>query len=274
MAIRKLRPMTNGTRHMSVLVREDVEQVRPLKSLTVPLKSAYGRDNYGHRTAVNRQKGHKRLYRIIDFKRAKESVPGVVAHIEYDPNRTANIARVHYADGDKRYILAPEALKKGDVILAGGSSEIKAGNSMKLKDMPIGILVHNIELRPGQGGKLARSAGTKARLVSKDGDYCYIEMPSKELRLIHQECRATVGSLSNPDHELQVIGKAGRARHMGRRPHVRGSAKNPVDHPHGGGNGKAPIGRKSPVTPWGKPTLGKKTRGKKLSDKFIKRRRK
>lgn len=275
MAIRKLKPMTPGTRHMSVMVREDIDNIRPLRSLTVPLKSAYGRDNYGHRTAVNRQKGHKRLYRLIDFKRRKDGVPGTVFSLEYDPNRTANIARIHYADGEKQYIVAPKDLKQGDKIVSGPEAEITPGNSMKLKDMPIGILIHNIEMKPGQGARIARSAGTKARLASKDGKYCYIEMPSKELRLIHEECRATVGTVSNPEHELVSIGKAGRARNMGRRPHVRGSAKNPVDHPHGGGNGKAPIGRKSPVTPWGVPTLGYKTRNKKkLSSKFIKRRRK
>jgi large subunit ribosomal protein L2 len=270
MSIRKMRPITNGTRHMTIMVPDNVENIRPLRSLTIPLKSAYGRDNQGHRTAVNRSKGHKRLFRIIDFKRNKKDVEGVVNSIEYDPNRTASIARIHYVDGEKRYILAPYGLKKGDKIAAGKEVEVKSGNAMKLADIPIGVVVHNIELKPGQGARIARSAGTRAKLAAKDGDYCYIEMPSKELRMIHKECMATIGYVSNPEHELEVIGKAGRARLMGHRPHVRGSAKNPVDHPHGGGNGKAPIGRKSPVTPKGLPTLGRKTRSKKKhSSKYI-----
>ncbi len=272
MAIRKLKAMTNGTRHMSVFVREGIDKVRPLKALTSALKSAYGRDNYGHRTAVNRQKGHKRLYRQIDFKRNKLNVPGKVATIEYDPNRTVNIALIHYFDGEKRYILAPEGLKKGDVVVAGEEAEAKVGNSMKLKDMPTGSLINNIELQPGRGGQLVRSAGVSARLIAKEGKYCQILLPSKELRQVLSECRATIGTMGNSEHELEVIGKAGRNRLKGRRPHVRGSAKNPVDHPHGGGEGRAPIGR-HPVTPWGAPALGAKTRGKKLSDKLIKRRR-
>jgi large subunit ribosomal protein L2 len=275
MAIRKLKAMTNGTRHMSVMVSEDIEKnKRPEKSLTEPLKSGYGRDNYGHRTCRNRQKGHKRLYRIIDFKRNKLDVPATVASIEYDPNRTANIALLHYVDGEKRYILAPKGLKKGDTVVAGEKAEIKAGNALKLKDLPVGTQIHNIELQPGRGGQMARSAGTAARLVAKEGTYCHIELPSGELRLVHKECMATVGEVGNSEHQLVSIGKAGRARHMGRRPHVRGSVMNPCDHPHGGGEGRTPIGRKSPVTPWGKPTLGYKTRGKKQSDKFIVRKRK
>jgi large subunit ribosomal protein L2 len=275
MAIRKLKAMTNGTRHMSVMVSEDIEKnKRPEKSLTEPLKSGYGRDNYGHRTCRNRQKGHKRLYRIIDFKRNKLDVPATVASIEYDPNRTANIALLHYVDGEKRYILAPKGLKKGDTVVAGEKAEIKAGNALKLKDLPVGTQIHNIELQPGRGGQMARSAGTAARLVAKEGTYCHIELPSGELRLVHKECMATVGEVGNSEHQLVSIGKAGRARHMGRRPHVRGSVMNPCDHPHGGGEGRTPVGRKSPVTPWGKPTLGYKTRGKKQSDKFIVRKRK
>ncbi len=275
MAIRKLKAITNGTRHMSILVSEEVEKnKRPEKSLTEPLKSGYGRDNYGHRTCRNRQKGHKRLYRIIDFKRNKLDVPAKVASIEYDPNRTANIALLHYVDGEKRYILAPKGLVKGDIVVAGEKAEIKVGNALKIKDMPVGTQIHNIELQPGRGGQLARSAGTAARLVAKEGTYCHVELPSGELRLIHKECMATIGEVGNSEHQLESIGKAGRARHMGRRPHVRGSVMNPCDHPHGGGEGRAPIGRKSPVTPWGKPTLGYKTRGKKQSDKFIVRRRK
>lgn len=275
MAIRKLKAITNGTRHMSLLVSDEIEKnKRPEKSLTEPLKSGYGRDNYGHRTCRNRQKGHKRLYRIIDFKRNKLDVPAKVASIEYDPNRTANIALLHYVDGEKRYILAPKGLKKGDIVVAGEKAEIKAGNALKIKDLPVGTQIHNIELQPGRGGQLARSAGTAARLVAKEGTYCHVELPSGELRLIHKECMATIGEVGNSEHQLVSIGKAGRARHMGRRPHVRGSVMNPVDHPHGGGEGRSPIGRKSPVTPWGKPTLGYKTRGKKQSDKFIVRKRK
>ncbi len=275
MPIRKLKPMTPGTRHMSVLVNPDIDKnKRPEKSLTVPLKSSYGRDNYGHRTGRNRAKGHKRLYRIIDFKRNKLEIPAKVASLEYDPNRTANIALLHYADGEKRYIIAPIGLKVGDTVMSGKDAEILPGNAMKLKDMPVGTRIHNIELQPGRGGQLARAAGVSARLVAKDGVYCHVEMPSGELRLIHRECTATVGVVGNQEQNLVVIGKAGRNIHRGKRPHVRGSAMNPCDHPHGGGEGRTPIGRKSPLTPWGKPTLGKKTRGKKLSDKFIVRRRK
>lgn len=275
MALKKLKPMTPGTRGMSILVAEEVNKnARPEKSLTVPLKSAYGRDNYGHRTGRNREKGHKRLYRIIDFKRNKLEIPARVASIEYDPNRTANIALLFYVDGEKRYILAPKGLKVGDTVVAGEKADIKVGNALKLKDLPVGTQIHNIELQPGKGGQLARSAGTAARLVAKDGTYCHIELPSGELRLIHKECMATIGEVGNSEHQLVSLGKAGRSRHMGRRPHVRGSVMNPCDHPHGGGEGKTPIGRKGPLTPWGKPTMGYKTRGKKLSDKFIVRGRK
>lgn len=275
MAIRKMKAMTNGTRHMSFLVNTEVDKnKRPEKSLTVPLKAAYGRDNYGHRTARNKQKGHKRLYRIIDFKRNKLDVPAKVASIEYDPNRTANIALLFYVDGEKRYILAPKGLKVGDTVVAGETAEFKVGNAMKLKDMPVGTKIHNIELQSGRGGQIARSAGTAARLVAKEGTYVHVELPSGELRLIHKECMATIGEVGNSEHGLVSVGKAGRARRMGKRPHVRGSVMNPCDHPHGGGEGRSPIGRKSPVTPWGKPTLGYKTRGKKQSDKFIVRKRK
>ena len=211
---------------------------------------------------------------VCDWKRNKLGVPAKVATLEYDPNRTANIALLHYVDGEKRYILAPNGLKKGDTVLAGEGAEIKPGNALKLKDLPVGTTIHNVELLPGKGGQLARSAGTSARLVAKEGVYCHVELPSGELRLIHKECTATVGSVGNSEHSLVSLGKAGRNRHKGRRPHVRGSVMNPVDHPHGGGEGRSPIGRKSPVTPWGKPTLGMKTRGKKLSDKFIVRGRK
>ncbi|WP_319371413.1 50S ribosomal protein L2 [uncultured Ilyobacter sp.] len=273
MAIKKMKAMTNGTRHMSKIVNKELDMVRPEKSLTVPLKSAYGRDNYGHRTARNRQKGHKRLYRLIDFKRNKLDIPARVATLEYDPNRTANIALLFYVDGEKRYILAPKGLKQGDIVMAGSNAEVKPGNAMKLKDMPVGTQIHNIELQIGRGGQLVRSAGTAARLMAKEGTYCHVELPSGEVRLIHKECMATIGEVGNSEHQLVNIGKAGRNRHMGRRPHVRGSVMNPCDHPHGGGEGRTPVGRKGPVTPWGKPTLGYKTRGKKSSDKFIVRRR-
>ena len=274
MPIKKLKPMTSGTRHMSILVNKDLDKVRPEKSLVEPLNSSYGIDNYGHRTGRNRHKGHKRLYRVIDWKRNKIGVPAKVATVEYDPNRTANIALLHYVDGEKRYILAPNGLKKGDVVLAGEGADIKPGNALKLKDLPIGTVIHNVELLPGKGGQLARSAGTAARLVAKEGTYCHVELPSGELRLIHKECMATIGAVGNAEHSLVSLGKAGRNRHLGRKPHVRGSVMNPVDHPHGGGEGRSPIGRKSPVTPWGKPALGKKTRGSKPSDKFIVRGRK
>ena len=273
MPIKKLKPITSGTRHMSILVNNELDKVRPEKSLVEPLGSSYGIDNYGHRTGRNRHKGHKRLYRVIDWKRNKLGVPAKVATLEYDPNRTANIALLHYVDGEKRYILAPNGLKKGDVVLAGEGAEIKPGNALKLKDLPIGTVIHNVELMPGKGGQLARSAGTSARLVAKEGTYCHVELPSGELRLIHGECMATVGEVGNSEHNLVNIGKAGRARHMGKRPHVRGAVMNPVDHPHGGGEGKNSVGRKSPLTPWGKPALGIKTRGRKTSDKFIVRRR-
>ena len=274
MPIKKLKPITSGTRHMSILVNNELDKVRPEKSLVEPLGSSYGIDNYGHRTGRNRHKGHKRLYRVIDWKRNKIGVPAKVATLEYDPNRTANIALLHYVDGEKRYILAPNGLKKGDVVLAGEGADIKPGNALKLKDLPIGTVIHNVELLPGKGGQLARSAGTAARLVAKEGTYCHVELPSGELRLIHKECMATIGAVGNAEHSLVSLGKAGRNRHLGRKPHVRGSVMNPVDHPHGGGEGRSPIGRKSPVTPWGKPALGKKTRGSKPSDKFIVRGRK
>ncbi len=273
MAIKKMKPTSPGTRHMTRLVAPELSKARPEKSLTVPLKSAYGRDNYGHRTNVNRQKGHKRLYRIIDFKRNILDIPATVKSIEYDPNRTANIALLYYANGVKTYILAPKGLKVGDVVMNGTKAEIKPGNALKLKDMPVGSQIHNVELQIGRGGQLVRSAGTAARLVAKEGTYCHVELPSGELRLIHGECMATIGEVGNSEHSLVSIGKAGRNRLMGRRPHVRGSAMNPCDHPHGGGEGKATVGRKSPLTPWGKPAHGVKTRGRKTSDKFIVRRR-
>ena len=274
MAIKKYKPITPSLRHMTVLKSDEITKHEPEKSLLATLKKNAGRNSQGSITVRHRGGGAKRKYRIIDFKRDKDQIPAKVAGIEYDPNRSANIALLHYVDGEKRYILAPNGLKKGDTVLAGEGAEIKPGNALKLKDLPVGTTIHNVELLPGKGGQLARSAGTSARLVAKEGVYCHVELPSGELRLIHKECTATVGSVGNSEHSLVSLGKAGRNRHKGRRPHVRGSVMNPVDHPHGGGEGRSPIGRKSPVTPWGKPTLGMKTRGKKLSDKFIVRGRK
>ena len=274
MAIRKMKPITNGTRHMSRIVNDELDKVRPEKSLTVPLKSAYGRDNYGHRTCRDRQKGHKRLYRIIDFKRNKIDVPARVATIEYDPNRSANIALLFYVDGEKRYILAPKGLKKGDIVSAGSKADIKPGNALKLKDMPVGTVIHNIELKPGKGAQLVRSAGVSAQLMAKEGKKALLRLPSGEMRFVSIDCKATIGQVGNIEHGNVVIGKAGRKRHMGIRPTVRGSVMNPCDHPHGGGEGRTSIGRPSPVTPWGKPALGYKTRKKnKASDKLIVSRR-
>ncbi|MCX5773343.1 MAG: 50S ribosomal protein L2 [Fusobacteria bacterium] len=274
MAIIKLKPITNGQRNMTRLVSEEITKgAKVEKSLIVSISRAYGRDNYGHRTCRNIQKGHKRLYRLIDFKRNKFGIPAKVESIQYDPNRTANIALLFYVDGEKRYILAPKGLKVGQIVMSGEGADIKPGNAMKLKDMPVGTSIHNVELQAERGGQLVRSAGTAARLVAKDGTYCHVQLPSGELRLIHKECMATIGEVGNQEQNLVNIGKAGRNRNMGRRPHVRGSAMNPCDHPHGGGEGRCPIGRKSPLTPWGKPTLGKKTRNNKKTDKFIVRRR-
>ena len=274
MAIRKMKPITNGQRGMSRLVNTDLDNVRPEKSLTVPLKSAYGRDNYGHRTCRDRQKGHKRLYRIIDFKRNKLDIPARVESIEYDPNRSANIALIQYEDGEKAYILAPQGLTDGDKVVSGETADIKPGNCMPINAIPVGTLIHNIELNPGQGGKLVKAAGQSAQLMAKEGKYAHVRLPSGEMRLILAKCRATIGVIGNSDHENLKIGKAGRKRHMGVRPTVRGSVMNPVDHPHGGGEGRAPIGHAGPLTPWGKPALGLKTRKKnKSSNKMIVRRR-
>ena len=273
MAVRKFKPTTPGQRHKIIGTFEEITARVPEKSLVFGKKSSGGRNNTGKMTMRYIGGGSKKIIRIVDFKRNKDGVPAVVKTIEYDPNRSARIALLFYADGEKRYILAPKGLKKGDIVSAGSKAEIKPGNALKLKDMPVGVQIHNIELQRGKGGQLVRSAGTAARLVAKEGTYCHIELPSGELRLIHGECMATVGEVGNSEHNLVNIGKAGRARHMGKRPHVRGAVMNPVDHPHGGGEGKNSVGRKSPLTPWGKPALGVKTRGRKTSDKFIVRRR-
>jgi len=274
MGIKKFKPTTPSRRHMTVLTHEEITKKEPEKSLTVPLKKTGGRNAKGRLTVRHRGGGHKRLYRIIDFRRRKDAVPAKVAAIEYDPNRSANIALLHYADGYKSYIIAPNNLKVGDIVESGPSADIKVGNALPLSDIPVGSLIHNIELKPGKGGQLARSAGSVAQLMAKEGAYAHIRLPSGEVRLVHISCRATIGQVGNLDHENQTLGKAGRSRWLGRRPTVRGSAMNPVDHPHGGGEGRAPIGRKYPVSPWGKIAIGGKTRRKKPSEKMIVRKRK
>lgn len=275
MALRKYKPTSPGRRFYSSRTFEEITKKDPEKSLLVTLKSSAGRNVYGRITARHRGGGHKRKYRIIDFRRSKDNVPARVAAIEYDPNRSANIALLHYADGEKSYILAPLGLQVGHRIMSGEKTEIRPGNAMPLRSIPVGTFVHNIELQVGGGGLIARSAGTAAQLAAKEGKYGHLRLPSGEVRLILLDCKATIGQLGNLEHENIRIGKAGRNRWLGRRPTVRGSAMNPVDHPHGGGEGKAPIGLKSPVTPWGKPTLGYKTRKKnKASDQYIVRRRK
>jgi large subunit ribosomal protein L2 len=275
MGIKHFKPTSPGVRQKTVSTFEEITTDKPEKSLTVSLVRKAGRNNQGKITVRHQGGGHKRKYRIIDFKRNKDGVPGKVATIEYDPNRSARIALIHYADGEKRYILAPHGLKVGDQIMSGPDVDIKVGNALPLANIPVGTVIHNIELKPGRGGQMVRAAGAQAQLLGKEGDYAIIRLASGEVRMVRKECRATVGQVGNLDHELITIGKAGRARWLGRRPTVRGSVMNPVDHPHGGGEGKAPIGRKSPMTPWGKPTLGFKTRKKnKPSDKYIVRRRK
>ena len=273
MAIRNYKPTTPGRRKMSTLVNEEITTNVPEKSLTVTIKKNGGRNNQGKITVRHHGGGEKRKYRIIDFKRNKLNVPGSVASIEYDPNRTANIALINYADGEKRYIIAPKGLTVGMTVEAGENADIKVGNALPIMNIPVGTMVHNIELRPGKGGELARSAGASAQILGREDNYVMIRLSSGEQRKVLGTCMATVGEVGNEDSSLVKIGKAGRKRHMGIRPTVRGSVMNPNDHPHGGGEGRAPIGRKGPVTPWGKPALGLKTRKKKQSDKFIVRRR-
>lgn len=274
MSIKQYKPTTPGRRGMTVSTFEEITTDKPEKSLLAPLKSTGGRNNKGRITARHRGGGHKRQYRIIDFKRTKDGVPATVASIEYDPNRSARIALLHYADGEKRYILAPVGLKVGDKVESGEGADIKPGNALPIRFIPVGTIVHNIEMQPGKGGQLARSAGSSAQLMAKEGARATLRLPSGEFRLVELDCRATIGQVGNVDHENIVQGKAGRSRYRGRRPHTRGLAMNPVDHPHGGGEGHAPIGMPSPVTPWGKPTLGRRTRRKKKSDDYIIRRRK
>lgn len=275
MGIKQFRPTTPSRRHMTVSTFEEITTDKPEKSLLAPLVRRAGRNNQGRITTRHKGGGHKRKYRIIDFKRNKDGIAGKVATIEYDPNRSANIALIHYVDGEKRYILAPHGLKVGQEIMSGPEADIRVGNALPLRHIPVGTVIHNIELKPGAGGQLVRAAGASAQLLGKEGKYAIIRLTSGEMRYILLDCRATIGQVGNLDHELINIGKAGRSRWLGKRPTVRGSVMNPVDHPHGGGEGRAPIGRKSPVTPWGKPTLGYKTRKKnKASDKYIIRRRK
>jgi large subunit ribosomal protein L2 len=273
MGIKYYKPTSPGRRGGSVLDRAELTRQTPEKSLLAPLKKSGGRNNHGTVTARHRGGGAKRRYRIVDFKRLKDGVPAKVAHIEYDPNRTAYIALLHYADGEKRYIIWPKGLKQGDVVSSGAEAEPKIGCAMTIGDIPLGMFLHNIELRPGQGAKMARSAGASARLAARDGDYALLALPSGELRRVHVRCRATIGEVGNSDHQNVKLGKAGRSRHMGKRPHVRGVAMYPAAHPHGGGEGRT-MG-KHPVSPWGKPAKGQKTRNRrKTTSKFIVRRRK
>ena len=275
MPIRKYKPITNGTRHMTTLVNEEITKTTPEKSLLSSKNQKAGRNNQGKITVRHRGGGVKRKYRVIDFKRNKDGIIGIVTAIEYDPNRSANIALITYADGEKRYIIAPLNIKVGDKIESGENVDIKTGNSLPIMNIPVGTVVHNIELHPGKGGSLARSAGSSAQILGREDKYVVIRLKSGETRKIQGTCRATIGEVGNLDHELVHLGKAGRKRKMGIRPTVRGSVMNPNDHPHGGGEGRAPIGRKGPMTPWGKPALGLKTRKtKKQSEKLIISRRK
>ena len=275
MAIKTYKPMTNGQRNMSTLVNTEITKSTPEKSLVVTLKKNGGRNNQGRITVRHRGGGAKRKYRVIDFRRVKDGVQATVTAIEYDPNRTANIALINYADGEKRYIIAPKGLKVGDKVESGENADIKVGNCLPLANIPEGTMVHNVELKAGKGGQIARTAGSSVQILGNEGKYTLLRLSSGEVRKVLSTCRATIGEVGNADHELVKVGKAGRKRHMGIRPTVRGSVMNPNDHPHGGGEGRAPIGRKGPVTPWGKPALGYKTRkNKKASDKLIVRRRK
>lgn len=275
MAIKKYKPTSNGRRGMTVLDFSEITTDKPEKSLLAPLKKKGGRNNQGKLTVRHQGGGHKRQYRLIDFKRNKDNVVAKVATIEYDPNRSANIALLHYEDGVKTYILAPKGLEVGMTVVSGPEADIKVGNALPLENIPVGTVIHNIELKPGKGGQLIRSAGTSAQVLGKEGKYVLIRLNSGEVRMILATCRATIGAVGNEQHELINIGKAGRSRWLRKRPTVRGSVMNPNDHPHGGGEGRAPIGRKAPVSPWGQPALGFKTRNKKAkSNKLIVRRRK
>ena len=274
MPVKSYKPTTSSRRKMSTLVNDEITKTTPEKNLVVTVKKNSGRNNQGKITVRHQGGGAKRKYRIIDFKRNKLDVPGTVSAIEYDPNRTANIALISYKDGEKRYIIAPNTLKVGDVIVSSENADIKVGNTLPIMNIPVGTVIHNIEMRPGKGGQLARSAGSSAQILGREGNYVLIRLTSGETRKILGVCKATVGEVGNLDKELVKLGKAGRKRHMGIRPTVRGSVMNPNDHPHGGGEGRAPVGRKQPMTPWGKPALGFKTRkNRKTSTKFIVKRR-
>lgn len=273
MAIKSFKPTTPSRRYMTVSDRSGISDSEPEKSLLAPLKNSAGRNANGRITSRHRGGGHKKRYRIIDFKRDKDGIPAKIARLEYDPNRSAYIALLNYVDGEKRYILAPNKIKVGETLMSGKEADIKPGNSLKLKDIPVGTVVHNVEMQPGKGGQIARSAGAMSQILAKEDKYVHLKMPSGEVRLIRRECKATIGQVGNIEHENITIGKAGRQKWLNRRPHVRGVVMNPHDHPHGGGEGKSPAGR-HPVTPWGKPTMGKKTRKTKKSDKLIIRSRK
>lgn len=274
MPVKKLKPTSPGRRHMVVSTYSEITKGKPEKSLTAPLKKSGGVNNYGRRTSFNKAGGNKRRYRIIDFKRNKREMDATVTAIEYDPNRTCRIALVEYTDGEKRYILAPKGLGVGQLIRAGEGSDILPGHSLELRNIPLGTLVHNIEFQPGKGGQMVRSAGAAAQVMAKEGSYVTLRLPSGEMRRVHMNCTATVGEVGNAEHENEQIGKAGKNRGLGRKPHVRGVVKSPRDHPHGGGEAKSPIGRKKgPVDRWGNKSLGRRTRHNKRTDKFIVRRR-
>ena len=275
MGMKSFKPYTPSRRNMTVSTFEEVTKKTPEKSLLATKKKNAGRNSYGRITVRHQGGGNRQKYRIIDFKRRKDNMEATVIGIEYDPNRSANIALIQYEDGEKAYILAPQGLTDGDKVISGETADIKVGNCMPIDSIPVGTLIHNVELNPGQGGKLVKAAGQSAQLMAKEGKYAHVRLPSGEMRLIMAVCKATIGTVGNTDHENIKIGKAGRSRHMGIRPTVRGSVMNPVDHPHGGGEGKAPVGHAGPMTPWGKPALGYKTRKKnKKSDKLITKRRK
>lgn len=273
MAVKKYKPTTPGQRGMTGYTFEEITKSTPERSLLVPLRKSGGRNVYGRVTVRHRGGGNRRFIRLVDFKRDKRDIPAKVAAIEYDPNRTARLALLHYADGEKRYIVAPMDLKVGDTVMAGAKAEIRPGNSLPIANIPVGTMVHNIELRPGKGGQLVRSAGASAQLLAKEGDFAQVRLPSGEVRLVHQVCYATIGQVGNLDHGNIKLGKAGRKRHLGIRPTVRGTAMSPRDHPHGGGEGRQPVGMPGPKSPWGRPTRGYKTRRNKQTDKYIVRRR-
>ena len=275
MSTKSFRPYTPSRRNMTVLGNEEITKKTPEKSLLEKKRKNSGRNSYGRITVRHQGGGNRQKYRVIDFKRRKDDMEATVIGIEYDPNRSANIALIEYTDGPRAYILAPKGLTDGDKVISGVNVDIKAGNAMPISSIPVGTMIHNIELNPGQGGKLVRSAGQEAQLMAKEGAYAHVRLPSGEMRLISVRCRATIGTIGNSDHENIKLGKAGRTRHLGIRPSVRGSVMNPNDHPHGGGEGRAPVGHSGPMTPWGKPALGYKTRNKKnQTNKFIVKRRK